>query len=150
MSNDCKVCRTHRGLEVVPGGVIVEDELVVASHAQLREGQDRAYLGYLMVETRRHIPGLADLTEAEGSAVMHAASRLARALMATEHAYHVYSFVIGHGVPHFHMHVVAKYPGAPREYWGPRVDEWPDAPHGGPDEIAALCARLRGYLAAAP
>jgi len=58
----------------------------------------------------------------------------------------VYTFVIGDGVPHFHMHVVPRYPGAPREYWGVHVDEWPGAPRGGPPEIVALCARLHLYL----
>ena len=45
-----------------------------------------------------------------------------------------------------HIHLVPRYPGAPREYWGVHVDEWPDAPHGGPQEMAALCARLRAHL----
>lgn len=37
-------------------------------------------------------------------------------------AEHVYSFVIGDHVPHLHIHFVGRYPGAPREYWGPKVD----------------------------
>ena len=44
------------------------------------------------------------------------------------------------------MHIVPRYPGAPHEYWGTQVDEWPDAPRGGPQEIEALCTRLRAYL----
>jgi hypothetical protein len=32
------------------------------------------------------------------------------------------------------------------EFWGPLVDEWPDAPRGGETEIAALCDRLRAVL----
>ena len=70
-------------------------------------------------------------------------ARLSRALREVAGAEHVYLFGIGDGVAHVHLHVVARYPGAPREYYGPKVDEWPDAPHGGPDEIAALCDRLR-------
>ncbi|HKZ83884.1 MAG TPA: hypothetical protein VJ793_09550 [Anaerolineae bacterium] len=50
------------------------------------------------------------------------------------------------GLSTFAGRVVPRYPGAPREYWGTRVDEWPDAPHGGPQEMAALCARLRAHL----
>ena len=63
-------------------------------------------------------------------------------------AEHVYAFVIGDGVPHVHVHLIGRYPGAPREYWGPRVDEWPDAPHGGEQEIAQVAARVRRYLQA--
>lgn len=61
-------------------------------------------------------------------------------------AEHVYEFVLGDNVPHFHVHIVPRYPGTPREYWGTRVDEWPDAPGGGPQEIAALCERVYNYL----
>jgi len=45
-----------------------------------------------------------------------------------------------------HVHVVARYPGAPREYWGVHVDEWPDAAHGGAKKMEALCERLRAHL----
>jgi len=38
-------------------------------------------------------------------------------------------FILGDGVPHVHVHVIGRYPGAPREYRGPGVDEWPDCPH---------------------
>jgi histidine triad (HIT) family protein len=76
------------------------------------------------------------------------ASRLARALKECEGAEHIYAFVLGDGMSrgHMHMHIVPRYPGAPREYWGTRVDEWPEAPRGGLPEIEALCARLRAYL----
>ena len=70
--------------------------------------------------------------------------RLAKALE-KEGAEHVYAFTFNH-VPHHHVHVVARYPGTPHEFWGPRVDEWPDAPRGGEAEIAALCNRLRATL----
>ena len=61
----------------------------------------------------------------------------------SEGADHVYAAVIGHGVDHFHLHVIARYPGTPRQYWWTRVDEWPGAPRGDADAVAALAARLR-------
>jgi histidine triad (HIT) family protein len=143
---DCIICRKHRGEVIIPGGAIYEDDLVYAGHAQIRDGQAAAYLGYLMAETKRHAPGLADLTDAEAAALGVLVAHLSRALQATEGAEHVYAFVIGDGVPHVHVHVVPRYPGAPREYWGVRVDEWPEAPHGGPEAMAALCERLRAHL----
>ena len=73
-------------------------------------------------------------------------SRLARALKQTEGADHVYSFVIGDHVPHVHVHVICRYPGAPREYWGPSVDDWPDAPRGTDQEIKAVADRIRSFL----
>jgi diadenosine tetraphosphate (Ap4A) HIT family hydrolase len=66
--------------------------------------------------------------------------------MHTEGVEHVYSFVIGDGVPHVHVHVIGRYPGAPRAYWGPKVDEWPKAPRGGAIEIKEVAARIRTFL----
>ncbi len=143
----CFVCKKHRGETQTPGGAIYEDSRVYAGHAQFREGKTTAYLGYLMVEPRRHAPGLADLTDPEAQAIGLLVVRLSRALKQTAGAEHVYAFVLGDLVPHLHVHVVPRYPGAPREYWGVHVDEWPEAPHGGRAEIEALCSRLRAYLA---
>jgi diadenosine tetraphosphate (Ap4A) HIT family hydrolase len=98
------------------------------------------------VETKRHVPELAELTGEEAQAVGLWTTRLARALMHTMGAEHVYSFVIGDGVPHFHVHVIGRHPGAPRDYWGPKVDEWPGAPRGGMLEIAQVADRIRAYL----
>ena len=143
---DCFICRKHRGEISIPGGAIYEDSLVYVGHAQLREGATAAYLGYLMVETKRHAPRLFDLTDEEAQTLGRWITRLSRALRDSEQAEHVYAFVIGDGVPHVHVQVVPRYAGAPREYWGVHVDEWPDAPHGGPAEMAGLCERIRTHL----
>lgn len=143
---DCFICRKHRGEISIPGNAIYEDDLLYAGHASIREGEDTAYLGYLMLETQRHAPSLADLDVNEAATVGVLAARLAQALKATEGADHVYAFVMGDGVAHFHMHLIPRYPGTPREYYGPRIDEWPDAPRGGPAEMEALCERLRRWF----
>jgi len=147
---DCFICRKHRGEISIPGGAIYEDGLIYIGHAQIREGQTTAYLGYLMVEPKRHVPGLADLTDIEAQSLGLMVARLSRALKTSERAEHVYALVLGDLVSHLHIHVVPRYPGAPREYWGVRVDEWPDAPRGGAQEIAALCARLREAMKNSP
>jgi histidine triad (HIT) family protein len=140
---DCFVCRKHRGEIPVPGGAIYEGELVYASHVLAPPDSGSFYLGYLIAETKRHAPGLADLTDQEAQAIGLLVTRLSRALKQEVGAEHVYSFVLGDAVPHLHVHVVPRYPGAPREYWGVRVDAWPEAPRGGPREVEDLCARLR-------
>ena len=99
-----------------------------------------------MVEPRRHTPGLAELTDEEAQALGLLVARLSRALKESEGAEHVYAFVLGDRVPHLHVHLVPRYPGAPPEYWGVRVDEWPGAPRGDADAVHALCLRLRRYL----
>ena len=66
---DCLICRKQRGEFPLPGGVLYQDELVFACHAHLAKEGDTVYLGWLVVETRRHAAGLADLTDEEGQAL---------------------------------------------------------------------------------
>lgn len=142
---DCVVCQKHRGKRPLAGGIIFENELILISHAQLFGDEKDHYLGHLFIETKRHVPGLADLTEEEAAAVGIFTSRMAGALLHTFEMVHVYSFVIGDGAPHFHVHVIGRYVGAPREFWGSKVDDWPGAPRGGEAEIQGVCEALRRY-----
>ena len=59
----------------------------------------------------------------------------------------MYAEVIGDAVPHLHVHLTPRYPDSPREYWWPRVAEWPQARRGGIPEIAALVRKLRDHVA---
>jgi histidine triad (HIT) family protein len=68
---DCLVCRKQAGELPTPGGPIYADELVYASHVfDLAGSAKDSYLGHLVVEPRRHAPGLADLTAEEAGAVV--------------------------------------------------------------------------------
>ena len=151
---DCLVCRKHREHgSLVPGGPIGQDELVLVSHIATPDtlGGEAAttYLGHLLVEPRRHAPGLADLTEAEARAVGWWCTRASRALRDVSGAEHVYAAVFGDGVPHLHVHLLPRFPGTPREYWGTHVNKWPEARRGDAAEIGALAQELRGYLRSA-
>jgi diadenosine tetraphosphate (Ap4A) HIT family hydrolase len=134
----CYLCRS-------PEDLIYGDDLIRVTHLSYEEGQS-AYLGSLVIQTQRHTEGLASLYEAESLAIGLWIGRLSRALVETEKPEHIYSFVIGHKVPHVHFHLVPRYPGTPPEYWGLRLWDWPDAPRGGPSERSALCDRLRSTL----
>jgi histidine triad (HIT) family protein len=147
-TEECIICRKHGGQVAVAGGPIYEDELIFVSHAQIWGDETEQYLGHLFIEPKRHIAELADLSEAEAQTIGLFTTRLARALMDTEGAEHIYAFVIGDGVPHVHVHVIGRFPGAPRQYWGPHVDEWPDAPHGAQHDIEQVAARVRRFLQA--
>ena len=146
MNNECFVCRKHRGLEIVPGGAIFEDELIYISHSQLWQDETEHYLGHVFIEPKRHAPQLADLTKEESKAIGYYTSIVAKALIETLGVDHVYSFVIGDHVPHVHVHVIGRYPGAPRDYWGVSVDEWPDAPKGTAEEIEKVADRIRNCI----
>jgi histidine triad (HIT) family protein len=144
--DDCFICAKHRDLERVPGGAIFADEHALVTHLALETPTgtaDSVYLGYLFVEPRRHVAGLGDLTLEEAASVGRLVARAGAALQRGAGAEHVYAAVIGHGIEHLHVHVLPRYPGTPREYWWVRVDEWPEAPRGGPAEVEALCERLR-------
>jgi diadenosine tetraphosphate (Ap4A) HIT family hydrolase len=147
----CFVCDKHRDMSAVPGGELIADEHAVVSHLPLSTPAGTAssvYLGYLFVEPRRHVAELGELTADEASAIGRLVSRASAALHQSESAEHVYAAVIGHGIEHLHVHLIARYPGTPREFWWTRVDEWPDAPRGDAADVAALADRLRSALAA--
>jgi histidine triad (HIT) family protein len=124
------------------GELLHADDLLLAYHAPV--ATVHGYQGYLFVETRRHVRGLAERTDDEASAEARLVTRLARALESAG-AENVYAFVFDH-LPHHHVHVVARYPGTPNEYSGPQIAEWPDAPRGDAAAIAAFCERLRSAL----
>jgi len=114
------------------------------------ERQTQAYLGYLIVEPKRHIEGLQNLSKPESEASGVLITRLSQALVNSEKAEHIYLFVLGHNTPHLHFHLIPRYANTPRKWWGIHLDEWPEAPRGGVIVINLLCDRLRTYLSSNP
>lgn len=145
-ANDCIVCRKQRGDVKVFGGFIHEDELIAVSHSLFWGDEKTHYLGHLFIETKRHIAEYADLTDEEAQRIGLYIKRVSKALLSTLDMNHVYAFIIVDGVPHMHVHVIGRYRGAPREYWGSKVDEWPDAPKGGEAEIESITELLRKFM----
>lgn len=145
-TSNCLICNKQRGIILPPGGAIYEDELVYASHSFIPQDESNVYLGLLFLEPKRHITGLEELTDAESRRIGELITRLSKALKVSTGAEHIYLFVLGHHVDHLHFWLIPRYLGTPREYWGFRVDEWPDAPRGGEFEIKILCDRIRSLL----
>ncbi len=145
-TQDCMVCQKHQGKIFIPGGPIFENELIFISHALPFGKEKDHYLGHIFIETKRHIPELSQLIESEAEMIGLYTQRISKALMETLGMVHVYSFVIGDGVPHFHVHIIGRYPNAPREYWGAKVDEWPEAPRGANEKIAQVTGLLKTYF----
>jgi histidine triad (HIT) family protein len=145
---DCFICRKHSGEIEIAGGAIVDDELVYAAHVwETPDGvPDSTYIGYVIVETKRHAPSFADLTAEEAEAVGRLGARLSAAMKDALGADHVFVAVIGTGVPHFHMHLLARYPNTPPELPWHRVDEWEGAPRGRAESVARAAERIRASL----
>lgn len=141
---DCVFCAQHQGRVPVVGGAIYEDELLYAHH--FTEGDGPSYLGHLMIESKRHIRGIEQATDSEASALGVLIARLSRALVVCTGAERAYVESYGEVVPHLHVHLTARYPGLRPEYLRWNAAEWPEAPRGGPEEIAALAACLREAL----
>lgn len=143
---DCLVCQKIRGEKLPPGGPLSTDEWVYASHAFLPPGQTTAFLGWIVIDIRRHIAGLGEMNDEEARSLGMAMKRLSQALQQVTGAERIYAVVSGHAVDHLHLHLIPRYPGTPKEYGITDVDEWPEAPRGGEAEIHRLCDRLRAYL----
>lgn len=142
---DCPICAKHRGEGPLVGPKVWDDELMLVFHRPVDE-TGTTMLGYLFVETRRHVPYLADLTDAEAEAVGRTVRRAAVGLRAELQPDFVFSAVIGTGVAHFHQHVFVRHAGTPAEYdWHSGAD-WPDAVRGTTATVEELCSRLRPHL----
>jgi histidine triad (HIT) family protein len=145
----CFVCAKHADIDVAaPGGALISDAHVIVSHLPLSTpagDASSAYLGHLFVEPRRHVAELGEMRADEAASFGLLTAQAGAALLAVG-AEHVYAAVIGHGVGHLHLHLIARYPGTPREYWWTRIDDWPDAPRGDASAVADFVARLRAEL----
>ncbi|WP_313893911.1 HIT family protein [Psychrobacillus sp.] len=145
MGEDCFICNKHKGSIQTAGITIYEDEYVYVGHID-KNGQPN-YLGHIMIDLKRHVPTLGDMTMDEAKVFGMTMTKVSKALLESEKAEHVYSLVSGNSVPHLHMHLIARYPGTPEQYWGPmEVYDWEDAPIGDNDKVVKLCNRLKAYL----
>jgi diadenosine tetraphosphate (Ap4A) HIT family hydrolase len=142
---ECLFCQIPQGQVPAPGGMIYEDDLVCASHYS--HSGTPEYLGYVVAQPKRHAKTFADLTDDEARAMGLLIARVARALDVCAGAERSYVEFYGEVTPHLHVFLTARYPNTPPEYWRASIGQWPGAPRGGLDEIAALSARLRGYIA---
>ena len=134
---ECLICRQLSGQMYMPGGALWEDANVAAFHVPPTDADPTPYLGHLLVFTRRHVDHLGDLSESEITSVGRASRALGNVLR-QEGVERVHVAVIGTGVAHFHQHLYPRYPGVPAEASWIGLDELPDAPHGGAEEIEAL------------
>ncbi|HZT97093.1 MAG TPA: HIT family protein [Chloroflexota bacterium] len=148
MPSDCVFCDVVQSPNSSSDLIVYQDDLVLAAHVLDHEGA--TYLGQLLLQTKRHVPGYAELTDGEAVAAGLALTRVARALKACTAAEKIYAFTFAEVVPHLHTYVTSRYRGTPVEYWRMNVQQWPDAPRGDRQAVGALCERLRTALGSVP
>lgn len=145
----CFICDKHENKIDTAGVKIFEDESVYVGHID-RNGKPN-YLGHIMIDLKRHAPTMADMTPDEARAFGVVMARVSKALKEAEGAEHIYAVVSGNSVPHLHMHVIARYPDTPEQFWGPfDVYDAPNAPMGTNDEVIALCNRIKTHMESNP
>jgi ATP adenylyltransferase len=142
--NDCLICARHRGEGPLGGELVSRLDGFWVWHAPPDE-DGTSSLGHLIIDSDRHCPYLADLTDEEAAALGPLRTRLARALRTEVSPEFVFAAVIGTGVAHFHEHLICRHQGTPADVpWhasdeaGPRVD---------PGTVADLARRIRQRLA---
>lgn len=140
----CFICKKHRG-EIPRSEKIFESDNYRVYHISPSE-DSKVYLGYIFIETIRHISNLSSLNEGEAGELGVLLSRLSRVFVEQFNAEKAYSFVLGDHVPHFHMHVIPRYKGTPPKYRGFDIDSWPEAPKGDITDIKEFCKKFRSYL----
>ena len=133
--DDCLLCAKQRGEGPLVSPVIYADDLVVVTH------RATGSLGYVFLETTRHVPYVHQLTGAEAAAIGGIRTRVAAALAAELDVEYVFTMVVGTGVAHFHEHVFVRHVGTPPDL--PWAVPWVDAPTG---DIGSLVDRLRARL----
>jgi diadenosine tetraphosphate (Ap4A) HIT family hydrolase len=139
----CFVCQKHKGEISLPGGALLEDDLIYVGHAWSIEEDEAILLGALIVEPKRHVASWAELSDREAARLGQTIRDVSRALKEGEGAEHIYVFVLGHHVAHLHVWVVPRFPNTPSEYWGFKIFEWPERRVGNWEDVTALCSRLR-------
>jgi len=106
---DCVFCRIVA--KEIPAAVVYEDELAIAF---MDAGQVNP--GHVLVAAKGHAENLYELDDAQASALLRAAARLARAIRAAYQpqglsVYQANGRAAWQSVFHYHMHLVPRHEG---------------------------------------
>jgi diadenosine tetraphosphate (Ap4A) HIT family hydrolase len=141
----CIGCDVRDGRVRPPGGIVHRERHFVVYGFP----EPSPVRGYVIVSSVRHARGLYDLDEAEAAALGPLLVRVQRAQKAALGADHAYAFVLGDKVPHFHAHVVPRFPDSPPNLRGGRIFQVTLADARPVEEIEAAARALAAELARA-
>lgn len=140
--NDCLICDKHKNPHNFFGEIIAKDGGLILTHFPQMDSE-KATKGHLLIEPERHVRDFTELNDEEANALGGLIKRGASAIKSVLCAEHVYMFRINDKVAHFHIHLVPRYQGTPKEYWGLKIMEWPDRSTIKIEEIRLLAANLK-------
>ena len=118
MSNDptCRICSVSMGQLEIPHGILYQDDLWVVRHSAPPYG----VAGWLTIQSRRHVPEPAEFNDAEAESFGPTLRYFEGVLREITGALRIYTAAMGESFPHFHCHMVPRYPETPNgvKAWG--------------------------------
>ncbi len=136
--NGCRECDAQKNGETPllhrSGGFVV--------HPVLGGG---AVPGWLVVAPERHVTQVDALTDEEAAALGPLLKRVGAALREATGGEKLYVAAFGELLPHFHVHLIARPDGFPREERGGRI--FASEKRADPAEIERVAERVRELLA---
>ena len=100
----CGVCQS------LSGPSLYEDELWL-----VRAAEPAGVPGWMLLITKRHVPGPAHFDDREARAFGPALRHFERVLEQVTGALRIYTAAMGESHPHFHAHMVPRYATMPRD-----------------------------------
>ena len=148
-SATCGICASLAG--PTPSPPLFENELWHVRHIEAPYG----VAGWMMVISQRHVAGPAHFDDREAASFGPTLRHLEKTLEQLTGALRIYTAAMGESHPHFHCHMVPRYPETPKgaKAWG--LFDLQRAAAAGeitvdPAEVARLCELYRQALAASP
>lgn len=142
---DCFFCKQTVDHSSLSDRLIYEDEHYIISH-WISESEP-SYLGLVLIQTKRHVHDLGDMSDAEALSLGSLIQKVSRGLKETTGAAWTYSYCYMEGFRHVHVFIASRYPSLPEEYVRLDIAKWPEAPVGGEKEVSELVGRLRQIVA---
>jgi diadenosine tetraphosphate (Ap4A) HIT family hydrolase len=121
--------------------LIYEDE-----HWRVRHSQETNILGYVILETRRHMLDLSQANQAELESYGPLLGKLMKAIRTVTNCERVYSFTLAEMVPHYHVHLIPRTGAIPRAFRGRGILSYPLQPCADKELMLQTCDRLRRAL----
>jgi len=120
--------------------------IYVSDHWVLRHSSETDILGYLVLESSRHILDMSEASADECASLGQVMKLAVGAIRASVDCERVYSVTLAEVVPHFHVHLIPRTPSLPRAYRGRGVLAYPLLPAADPALVESTCERLRAAI----